>query len=242
MRARDRKPARVPLTDRPLLLLDCYVDPDGAGRFFDPWLAGAPRRRVHLVAGERPDRPEAYSGVVITGSSASVYDQEPWSEEALGWIRGAVAAGVPVLGVCYGHQLLGEALGGPGTVRRAAGPEVGYHTVRLRRGDPLFDALPEQFTTFMTHNDEVVARPGFEVWGDSDACALQALRVPGRPVWGVQFHVEYPPEEQLRLLRMREARHPDLGYDAAAMFGARTETAPQARALFGRFLEVCGWR
>lgn len=238
-------PAQVPrsrLPTRPLLLLDCYVDPDGAGRFFDPWLERAPRERVHLVAGDRPDRPEAYAGVVVTGSSASVYEREPWSEAAIAWLRRAMEARIPVLGVCYGHQLLGEALGGEGTVRRAAAPEVGFLEVQLRRGDPLFDALPSRFTTFMTHNDEVVARPAFEGWGESAACGLQALRVPGAPVWGVQFHVEYPPEEQLRLLRMREARHPDLGFDAAAMFAARSETGPQARALFGRFLEICGWR
>ncbi len=227
---------------RPLLLLDCYLDPEGAWGFFAPWLQGAEVVRAHVAAGERPAPPDRYSGVVITGSAASVYDEAPWSRWATGYTADAVRAGIPLLGVCYGHQLLGEAVGGRGTVRPAARPEVGYLDVELDRGDPLFDALPERFTSFLTHGDELRATPAFEVWGRSALCPIQAIRVPGRPAWGVQFHNEYPPEEQLRLLRMRAARHPELGLDPEAAFAARTDTAPLARALFGRFLEVCGWR
>ncbi len=155
--------------------------------------------------------------------------------------RFTVDTGVPLLGVCYGHQLLGEAIGGRGTVRKAQGPEVGYLDIEMKRGDPLFDCFPEVFTSFLTHGDEVVPADGFEVWGRSEACPVQAIRVPDAQAWGVQFHNEYPEPEQMRLLRMRQGKHPELGYDAEAMFAERTDTAVHARAMFDRFLEICGW-
>lgn len=225
----------------PVLLLDCYLNPAGAEAFFDPWLRRARRTRVHALVEELPDNPSRYSGIVVTGSAASVYEEAPWSIATTEFIRAAVDAGTPLLGVCYGHQLLGEAIGGRGTVRRAEAPEVGYLDVQIDRGDPLFDCFPERFTSFLTHGDEVVPTDGFEVWGRSEQCPVQAIRVPDAPAWGVQFHNEYPEPEQLRLLRMREGKHPELGFDAERMFAERSDTAVHARAMFDRFLEICGW-
>ena len=229
------------MSKEPVLLLDCYIAATGASVFFDPWLRRANRARVHAVTGDLPDEPRAFSGIVVTGSAASVHEEEPWSVETTAFLRRAVHEDVPVLGVCYGHQLLGEAVGGRGTVRRADRPEVGYVEVWVDRGDPLFDGFPEHFTTFATHGDEVTETGAFQVWGRSQACPVQAIRVPGARAWGVQFHNEYPPAEQLRLLRMREHKHPELGFDAERMFAERVDTSVHARAMFDRFLEICGW-
>jgi len=193
---------------------------------------------VALSSEPIPVRPDEVDAVVITGSRGSIVAPEPWMVEAGAWLREAVALDVPILGCCFGHQLLAWALFGAEAVGTAPGPEVGYPVIQRLETDPLLDALPRDFRTYVSHEDEVRAVPGLTVLARSEACGVHALRVPGRRAWGVQFHVEYPPEEQLRILRYRAERHPELRLDPDAMLAAAPDTAPQAAALFGRFLQL----
>ena len=85
---------------------------------FEDWIAagmGLAREAVDVVEVHRehplPDAAEP-SGIVVTGSPALVTDREPWSERTAAWLRQVVEAGTPLLGICYGHQLLAHALGG----------------------------------------------------------------------------------------------------------------------------------
>ena len=226
------------MTKHPLLLLDCAVEPEGSLVEFGRFLGDGPIRVLRAVHEPLPDRFEGVSGIVVTGSAASVYEREPWSEACVDLLRDATERDIPTLGVCYGHQLLGEAVGGPDAVVRMPAPEVGFRTIHLRRGDPLFDALPERFITYQTHGDGVVSRPGFEVWGHNDHWPVQALRVPGKRTWGVQFHTEFRPETQLDLMQRRLVKHPGLRLDPDAEMQGRPDTEAQASALFGRFLEL----
>lgn len=92
---------------------------------FEHWTAaaaGLPLERCHVVPvidGERLPVARDYSGVVISGSAAMVTSREPWSEYTADWLRETVESGVPMLGICYGHQLLAQALGGASTITRA---------------------------------------------------------------------------------------------------------------------------
>lgn len=137
--------------------------------------------------------PEAPAGIVVSGSPAMVSAREPWSEATGSWLAEAAHAGVPILGICYGHQLLAHALGG------RAGPnprgrEIG--TVEVQRlpeaaGDPLLGRLPERFPAHVTHEESVLELPPGArrlAWNDHDA--FQAFRW-GERAWGVQFHPEF---------------------------------------------------
>jgi len=103
---------------------------------FQHWfrlVAGLRRERVQVVdvaAGEALPPTQAVAGAIITGSAAMVTERLPWSEGTAGWIRNAMDAGLPLFGVCYGHQLMAHALGGrvdylPG------GREIGTQAIEL---------------------------------------------------------------------------------------------------------------
>lgn len=222
---------------KPTLILDAYLDPPGAARFFAPRLAG-PFVRVHLPVDPLPADPTAFRGVIVTGSAASVCDPPPWMPATAGFLIHAWEAGVPVLGVCFGHQLLAWAAFGPEAVRRAARPEVGYPEVRLWGSDPVLDVLDRRFTTFVSHEDEVLAQPGMTVLGATDRCAVHAFRFADRPAWGVQFHLEYGGEEELRILRYRAERHPELGLEPDRLAAAAISTEARATSLLRRFEQV----
>jgi GMP synthase (glutamine-hydrolysing) len=130
----------------------------------------------------------AYDAVVVTGSRSSVYWDEPWIGDLIDWVARAADRGLPVLGVCYGHQVLAEALGGRVTAMDDV--ELGYREVcRVDDGDPLLAGLDSPFVAFETHSDRVVELPsGATLLAENDR-GIQAFR--RGDCWGVQFHPEY---------------------------------------------------
>ena len=164
-----------------------------------------PATVVAPFAGEGLPSVEDYDGVLITGSPLSVRDEAPWMAELARWGL-AVADRVEVFGVCFGHQLLGEALGG----RVAANPrgrEVGTVSVTLNaagRADPLFAGLGGELTVQQTHGDVLVEAPRAELLGGNDNTDWQAFRR-GR-LRCVQFHPELRAEPLRELLRVRGQR------------------------------------
>jgi GMP synthase (glutamine-hydrolysing) len=128
-----------------------------------------------------------YDGVVISGSQTAVYEDRDWIHETTEWVRQAHAAGVPMLGVCWGHQFLAQALGG--RVVDMGEYELGYRTVERAGEDHLFDGVPKSFTSFETHSDRVAELPsGARTLARNDY-GVQAFRVDS--TYGVQFHPEY---------------------------------------------------
>ena len=104
---------------------------------FEDWIAAGMRLSrsevgvVDVCAGESLPDPATPSCIVVTGSSSMVTDREPWSEQTAQWLRRAVEADAPILGICYGHQLLAHALGGV-VGDNPQGREVGTVEVALR--------------------------------------------------------------------------------------------------------------
>jgi len=134
--------------------------------------------------------PEEADGFVITGSSSSVTERAPWMLRAEELVRRLAAARKPVLGICFGHQMIGQALGGNVT-RNPRGREIG--TVRVERPveDPLFAGLPREFDVNATHVDSVTTLPpGAEILASTAREPVAAFRV-GPTVRAVQFHPEF---------------------------------------------------
>jgi GMP synthase (glutamine-hydrolysing) len=144
---------------------------------------------VRDARGSEFPTPSAYDGLVVTGSRASVYWDEPWIDAARSWAGTAVDADTPALGICWGHQLLADAVGG--VVEPMGEYELGYRTVR-HDGDPLFDGVPETFTVFTTHSDAVTDLPDDATVIAENDYGIQGFRY--GDVVGIQSHPEYDPE------------------------------------------------
>ncbi len=158
-----------------------------------------------------PDDLQGVDGVVVLGGAMGASDDAvaPWLPDVRALVRAAEAAGVPVLGLCLGHQLAARALGGE-VVRNPAGPTLAVLPLcwaEDAEADPLFAGVLG--TEHAVHwNEDVVATlpPGAQVVATSPDGAVQAARL-GRHVWGVQFHPEAGPEIVGRWVREDGARY-----------------------------------
>uniref|UniRef100_A0A7C3Z9R1 GMP synthase [glutamine-hydrolyzing] n=1 Tax=Desulfobacca acetoxidans TaxID=60893 RepID=A0A7C3Z9R1_9BACT len=126
----------------------------------------------------------APQGIILSGGPKSVYEPDAPSLDPE-----VLDLGVPVLGICYGIQLLSHLLGGK--VVPAQAREYGRKSFRITNFDDLFYGLEASETVWMSHGDVVEkVPPGFEVIGMSDTCPVGAVRDPVRRLYGVQFHPE----------------------------------------------------
>ena len=132
------------------------------------------------------ERVKAYApkGIILSGGPNSVFEAG-----APGIDRAIFDLGVPVLGVCYGMQLMSQALGG--TVQPGERREYGKTEMTVEPGNELFKGLPDTFTVWMSHGDRVAAIPaGFQVSATSANCPYAAIRNEARRFFGIQFHPE----------------------------------------------------
>jgi len=122
-------------------------------------------------------------GIVLSGGPSSVYDKDAPNAD-----RRVFDLGVPVLGICYGLQLMVHVLGGK--VRPADKREYGHAQVDIKDGSQLLDGLPKTLNVWMSHGDEAVELPvGFHLTANSSN-AVAAIENLERKMWAVQFHPE----------------------------------------------------
>ena len=123
-------------------------------------------------------------GIILSGGPASVYAEGAYRPDPA-----ILDLGVPVLGICYGHQVIAELLGGE--VARTGEAEYGNTQFELTGGSVLMRELPKTQQVWMSHGDQVVAAPpGFSVTGQSAGAEVGAMEAPDRGLYGVQFHPE----------------------------------------------------
>lgn len=145
------------------------------------------------------------AGIVITGSAAMVSEKEDWSESTAVWLAQAVQKEIPILGVCYGHQLLAQALGGH-VGPNPKGRQIGTVKAQLNdyaNIDPLLGHLPRTFSAQSSHSEVVLELPpGAVSLATSPLTDNFAIRFTEN-VWGVQFHPEFSSSVMAEYIRYR---------------------------------------
>ncbi|MHB8682089.1 MAG: type 1 glutamine amidotransferase [Acidimicrobiales bacterium] len=196
-----------------------------------------------------PARAGDVEGLVVMGGPMSATSDEgfPTRRAEIALLAEAVRAGVPVLGICLGAQLLAAACGG--TVRRGdTGPEIGWGPVRLARAaaeDPLLHGLPDELTVLHWHGDTFDPGPGSVLLASSERYRSQAFRA-GTAAWGLQFHLEVGALAVERFVDEfgDEARALPGGAEAilGGAAGALEALRPHATAVLDRFAALVAGR
>jgi GMP synthase (glutamine-hydrolysing) len=214
-------------------------------RDFETWIAAgaglslADVNVIRVFRGEPLPEPESVPGVIVTGSPSMVTDRELWSENTARWLARALALDKPVLGICYGHQLIAHALGGDVRMN-PRGREVGTVDVKLStnvKNDPLFGAFADLLHVPAAHRQAVVRVPPRASVLGSTALDPHSIVRYGAAAWGVQFHPEFDANiVRAYIDNSREAMLTE-GLDPEALWHSATDTA-DGTFILRRFAEI----
>lgn len=188
-------------------------------------------RTIHLHAGDRvPPDLEDVDGVISMGGPMNIDQTQDhaWIEDEAAFIRLAFEAGLPIVGVCLGAQLLAKAIGGQvGTMESS---QVGWHNVRLAFPgtiDPLYAGIRWDAVQFHLHSQQISELPpGATPLAGSRQCRTQAFRA-GMRSYGFQYHFEWTAGDIQRVCR--NGLPSDSGVDAASILQSLEQNFPGYR-------------
>jgi len=211
---------------------------------FEDWFIAAMALSHHAVriidvsrGHALPEVAHSPEAVLVTGSPAMVSHRLAWSEKTAAWLVRAHAAGLPMIGVCYGHQLLAHALGGQ-VGPNPAGRRMGSRAVMIEQADDLLlGCLAPRTTMQVTHVESVLSVPaGARVIAHSPGDPHHALHF-GALTWGVQFHPEFTTDIMAAYIELRADALNQAGQDPVRLLGELSE-APDGAPLLRRFLQL----
>ena len=162
---------------------------------------------VSVVKGDDLPDPESLEAILITGSAYGVYDDTPWMRASKEWIGFVAEHQVPMLGICFGHQLIADALGGD--VRKSdKGWGIGRHTYKLAmKPDWMGEGAPDHFSVGVSHQDQVLTPPAdARVVGGNEFAPHAALVYSRAPILTFQGHPEFTDGFMSDLYEARKGR------------------------------------
>jgi GMP synthase-like glutamine amidotransferase len=205
---------------------------------FEAWLRRADQglsyRAYATVDGDIPASPAECDAWLVTGSKHGVYDDLPWIEPLKAFLRASRSAGQPIIGICFGHQILAEALGGQ-AVKSGKGWGAGAHEYDVVHRPAWMAGVPDSFAIHAMHQDQVTAIPeDATVLAASAFCeyAMLAYGDPDAPdAISIQPHPEFDEDYARALVELRAgvAIPPDRSAQALESFGRTVHQQELAR-------------
>ncbi len=207
---------------------------------FDETGYGFGYEHVLIVDGEPFPDPGAVEGVVITGSAHGVYDDIAWMVPLRAFIRDAYASNTPMLGVCFGHQIIADALGGE--VRKSEkGWGIGRHVYGMNNRHETLAGLPGEIALAASHQDQVIVPPeDAEVFLSSEFTPNAGLVYGNGATISIQPHPEFDVGFSKALVELRRDNplSDDIVDERLNSLDRPVDNALMARALAGFLLKA----
>ncbi len=224
---------------------DTFLDIQTQMGDFEDWIItgmGVDKHLVQVVDVPRGDSlPSSRSckGVVIAGSHAMVTEELSWSMDIERWIPECIQSNIPVLGICYGHQLLAKAMGGKVDFH-SQGIEIGTTRIGIKEAgssDPLFKGIQEPFLAHVCHSQTITRLPEAAICIAANGYeSTHAFKI-GSSAWGVQFHPEY--NEDIMNAYVQNMKSGIAGSDSdISKILNQIEPTPSALKILNRFGEL----
>jgi GMP synthase (glutamine-hydrolysing) len=180
----------------PVSVIDCTLDWPRYSNRFDELIGDV--EKFKAMKKEFPEDPET---VVITGSTSGIYEEEEWIDALVEKTREYIEDDIPVLGLCFGHQIIAKAMGAD--VVQMDDYEIGYRGIEIGESK-IFDGLEQREFPFSTHQDRITEVPeNFRKIAETDVC-VQGIEHVEKPVFGVQFHPELTPDVARKAIRTKD--------------------------------------
>ncbi len=206
---------------------------------FESW--GLNVDRYWVYDGSFPESLSGYDGIFLTGSPHGAYEDIPFIHREHELIQRAAETGIPMLGVCFGHQILASALCGRDQVFRRQTCEVGYRWLDVEPGaaeDSVARDLVPRVYMFVWHNDEVRAgHPDMNILATTHDCPNHIWRFRDLPIWGIQGHPEITLEQSRIWFEQNRSR---LEKDGAVIdeLNRTADEAVTAKTMLTRFADL----
>jgi GMP synthase-like glutamine amidotransferase len=156
-------------------------------------------RTYSVIRGEMPESTNDCDGWLITGSRFGAYEKLGWMQALEEFIRKLYRDSVPLVGICFGHQIIAQALGGK-VVKSDRGWGIGLHYYRIDEAQEWMDEFPEQVGIYAFHQDQVVTLPPqASVFSSSDFCPYAGLSY-ADSIISIQGHPEFEEDYELALI------------------------------------------
>lgn len=191
---------------------------------------------------EFPAELKGYSGALIYASPHGAYEDAGWIHKEHEILKELASYEIPMLGICFGSQILASALCGRDQVFVRPNCEVGFLWIDLHPGypsDPLTRSLPEKVSMFVWHNDEVRAcHADMRILGSTQDCPNHIWRFRDLPVWGIQGHPELTREQAQEFFQQHRVKLEKDGACVDDLIKNADEAQP-AKALVNNFIDFC---
>lgn len=159
----------------------------------------------NVSEGEQLRHPSEYIAAIITGSHANLNQRLPWITQLKNWITTARYSNIPVMGICFGHQIIAEALGGK-VIENEKGLIAGACNIKLTKegkANSIFKNVGTSFESFKLHNYSVSKIPyGAEILAKDENGAIESFKLD--KIYGIQFHPEFTEEIMSFYLKLSE--------------------------------------